>query len=101
MRSSGVVLGQPGLRAGGVGVGHDDRVAGAHLGLVVAAERGGQTVADEVPVLLGVGRVQRHLARAGRRGVAVEGDARAVGAAIAHLGEHRAQVLAEPILDGG
>ena len=90
----GVALAQPGLRRLGVGLHDDHRVAGAHLGLA-GAERLAQgrraTQSQSYPG----GPRQRHLRRAGRRGFAVEGDARAVGAAVAELQQHVAQVAPE------
>ena len=46
-----------------------------------------------------VRREQRHLARARRRRVAVDRDARRVRPAVAHLDEHRAEVRAEALGD--
>jgi hypothetical protein len=95
----GVALVQPGLHALGVGVDHEDGVARADLGLGVAAERAGQAVADATPLVARVGREERDLACAGRRRIAVDGHARAVGAAVVELREHRAEVLAEVLAD--
>src|SRR2546430_10227319 len=53
------------------------------------------------PGHLGIERVDRDLARAARRRIPVDGDAGAVGPAIAHLLEHRGQVLPEPRLELG
>ena len=82
-----------------VGVDHEDRVARADLGLRVAAERAGEAVAHRAPVVRGSGEKSETLLAPGRRRVAVDRDARAVGPAVAHLGEHRAEVLAELLAD--
>jgi hypothetical protein len=79
----------------GVGIDDEDRVACADLGLGVAAEGVRQAIADPTPLLVGIGREERDLARTGRHGVAIDGHARAVRAAVVELGEHRAEVLAE------
>ena len=54
---------------------------------------------DAAPLVVGIGREERDLARARRHGVAVDGHARAVGAAVVELREHRAEVLAEVLGD--
>ena len=54
---------------------------------------------ERLPVLEWSGGEERQLARPARRRVAVHGNARAVGAAVRHLLEHRAQVPAERLLD--
>ncbi len=55
--------------------------------------------AEQAPVEVVVGRVERQLAVAGGRGLAVKRDPGAVGPAVVHLDEHRGQVLAEPRLE--
>ena len=94
----GIALAQPLDGALRVGLHHDHRVARPHLGLA-GAERVVERRADPVPVLLGVGGVQRDLAPPRRHAIAVERHAGAVGAAIAELEEHRRQVVAQRILD--
>jgi len=99
IRSSGMVLAQPRLGRPGVGVDDEDRVARPHLGLRIAAERAREALAHRRPVHARIRRVEGDLARARRRRVAVDRDARAVGPAVAHLAEHRPQVLTQALLD--
>ena len=77
----------------------EDGVIGADAGFVRAAERGGELATEGVPGHRGVERVERELAGAARRRIPVDGDARAVGPAVAHLLEHRREVLPEPRLE--
>jgi hypothetical protein len=95
-----VLLADPRLRRVGVGVDHEDGVAGPHLGLGIAAEPAREPVPHAPPVHRGIRRVQRHLARPGRRRVAIDRDARAVRPAVAHLGQHRPQMLTHALLEG-
>ena len=70
----GPVLANPALGVGGVRVDDEDRVARAHRRLGAGPEGVAQAVAHRVPALVRVRRVQRQLARAARRGVAIDGD---------------------------
>jgi hypothetical protein len=79
---------QPRLHLRGLALEHHDGVARVH-----------GRVAERRPVLGRVRGEQRQLGRAGGRGVAIERDARGVGAAVGHLAEHRAEVRAETLLD--
>ena len=76
-----------------------DGVARAHRRLGARRRRRRRAVPDSAPVLVRVGRVERELARAAGAGIAVDGDAGAVGPAARHLDEHRGEVLAEALLD--
>jgi hypothetical protein len=93
-----IALVQPGLGLGGVGLDHDHRVASARLG-IARAERLGERAADAGPVLLRVRAEERDLGRSGRRRVAVDRDACAVGAAVAQLEEHVPQMAPEALAD--
>src|SRR5204863_1324996 len=73
--------------------------ARANLRIGRAAEGLAELRGERVPVLEGVCGEERQLARPGGGGVAVDGDARAVGSAVAHLLEHRAQVAPGRALD--
>src|SRR5207245_8509908 len=81
-----------GLRLVRIAVEHDDGVARPCVADVPA---------ELAPVEVVVGRVERQLAAPGGRGLAVERDAGAVGSAVAHLDEHRGEVLTEPRLELG
>jgi len=66
---------------------------------VGAAECSGKLAAENVPGHRGVVRIQRELAPTVRSRVAVDRHTGAVRAPVAHLREHRAEVLAEPRLE--
>jgi hypothetical protein len=89
----------PGLGFHRFGVDHHDRMARADARLGRAAEDIAELRRDGLPVLEWVGRVERQLARPGGSGVAVDGNPGAIGSAVAHLREHRGQVLAERAFD--
>src|SRR6266568_3040719 len=90
---------EPVLHVVRLAVHDEDGVIRPYSGFVCGAEHRGQLGAEAVPGHVGVEGVERQLARAARRRVAVDGYARAVGPAIAHLLEHRGQVLPEPRLE--
>ncbi len=77
----------------------EDRVARTHLGVGGAAEGLAKLARKRRPVLEGIGGEEGQLARAARSRVTIDRDARAVGPAIVHLGEHRAQVPPERLFD--
>jgi hypothetical protein len=91
----GMVPPHPSLRLRSVGLDDDHRVIGPDIGPGLAAEGIRETRADAVPTGRRRRRVQGQLAGAGRRGIAVDGDACAVGPAVRHLDEHRRGVEAE------
>src|SRR2546428_8285893 len=75
---------------------HDeDRMSCAASRLVGVAEGGGELAAEGFPRHLGVGRVERELARPARHGIPVDGDAGTVGPAVAPLREHQTEGLTE------
>ena len=78
-----------------VAVDDDQRVADPNLRLTLAAERLAQLVAQRAPVVMRILGEQADLGRAGGNRVAVDRDAGAVGTALGHLGDHRAEVDAE------
>ena len=91
-----MVLGQPRLRVVGLGLDHERAVGGADWRGSDAPPNGPLELGAELlPARIGARRVQRHLARARRRRIAVEGHAGAVGTPVRELREHRRQVRAE------
>jgi hypothetical protein len=95
-----VARGEPALQLLALVIDHEQRVGGADLGVADIAEALRQLPAELVPGVVLLGREERHLARSGRGGVAVEGDAGAVGPALGELAEHRAQMRTESLLNG-
>ncbi len=97
----GPVRAHPALGVGGIGIDDEDGVARANRRLGADGERVAEAVPHRSPLLSRVGRVEGQLARAARRRIAVDGDARRVRAAARHLDEHRGEVVAEALLDLG
>ena len=91
----------PGLRVLGLGLDRDDYVIRAWAGFGRPAERLEELSAEPQPVLVWMSREERQLAGALRHRIAVDGDAGAVGTAIAHLDQHLAEVDAQPVLELG
>ena len=91
----GPVPAQPALGLVGIRLDVQHRVLRPRRGVLHAAECAGELAAERVPILTGIGAVQGELAPARRRRMAVDGDARAVRPAVAHLLEHGREVPAE------
>jgi hypothetical protein len=97
----GVGAADPGLRAGCFGIDDEDGVTRPDARLGRAPERVAKLGCEGVPVLQRIAREQGQLACPARGAVAIDGDAGAVRAAVAHLGEHGREVPSEPLLDFG
>src|SRR6266550_7065645 len=95
----GAMTPDPVLDVGRIAFHQENSVIRANSGFVRATERRGQLGAEATPGHLRVERVESELARAARGRIPIDGDARAVGPAVAHLLEHRGEVLPEPRLE--
>ena len=89
----------PRLGLGSLGLGDDDGVARADTRLGRPAEGVAELRAERLPVLQRIRGVERQLARAVGGRIAVDGYARAVGAAVGHLRQHRGEVDAQLSFD--
>src|SRR5262245_19423177 len=94
-----VGLPHPPLRGLCLGPDCEDGVARADLRPGRASECLAELPADRNPVLQRVGGEESQLARAARRRITIDRNAGAVGPAVRHLLEHRAQVPSERLFD--